>query len=156
VAHELGHLALRHVTEGDALVDEALQEPVAQAQLGPTEAPEERAANEFAVELLCGRPCVRYQATGRWPDARTLARDALRIGEREAIDPGHVVLNYARNMGSFYPVANAALNELPSTPTAQEILRERLAKYLDWSALPRESAEYLARLSGLESSAPPP
>jgi Zn-dependent peptidase ImmA (M78 family) len=143
LAHELGHVALGHLRESmPVVVDEDVRHSDAD--------PDERAANRFACELLAGRPDLAVSAPGRWPDATTLAREALRIGESEQIDPGHVVLNYAYSMGpTFFAVANAALQRLSPSDDGRAILRKKLADSLEWSQLPADAAEFLARMTGI-------
>lgn len=98
LAHELGHLVLGHVPEDGALLDEHIDKDSTDS--------EEEQANAFAVELLTGASGRRFVATGRWPNARALVESARAIGQRQMIDPGHVVLNYAHSMGPsfFQPV----------------------------------------------------
>ena len=141
LAHELGHLALGHVEEGGALLDERVDEANRIDD-------EEAAANRFAVELLCGDEATGFTATGRWPNAPALAREAQRIGSANAIDPGHVVLNYAHSMGGgeFFAVANAALRRLEPNADAPGFLRRELADQLDWNQLPADAAAYLLRV----------
>jgi Zn-dependent peptidase ImmA (M78 family) len=137
VAHELGHLCLGHVADGTLLVDQKISQV--------TDDNEERAANAFALELLCGHSGMRFSAPGRWPKAESLAEQAQELGKRHRVDPGHVVLNYADSMGdSFWPVANAALKLLPA-PNALDTIRQFLARNLDWNRLDGEAAAFVSR-----------
>lgn len=140
LAHELGHLVLGHVPNDGALLDEHIEEVSADS--------EENEANAFAVELLTGISGRRFSAAGRWPNARALAESAREIGQRQMIDPGHVVLNYAHSMGpSFYPVGNAALQLLEPHADAVSLVRAVMAEHLDWSLLPEDSCEFLMRVT---------
>lgn len=140
LAHELGHIACGHVADGGMLVDEKVDSSDADG--------EERQANEYAAELLTGRPPRRFHATGRWPSAANLSADALAAGAAHQIDPGHVVLNYANTMGpGFYAVANAALKQLPPTQSAARQIHAAMAGQLDWSRLPEDSSEFLLRVT---------
>ena len=146
LAHELGHIALDHVSDGSVLVDERVDKKSVDA--------EEQAANEYAGELLCGKPIKRFIAQDRWPNASELALQAQRLGKQYQIDPGHVVLNYADAMGkSFFPVGNAALRVLNQSVDAVEMIKRNAAENLDWSALPSDEAEFVTRMTGLEKSA---
>lgn len=139
LAHELGHLALGHVSEEGVLIDQDIDNNESDA--------EEQEANRFAVTLLTSKPDCRFVASGRWPNAEALAKDAHVIGAERHIDPGHVVLNYAHSMGpTFWGVANGALKILEPRANAPALIRRHLARRLDWSALPKESAEFLARV----------
>ena len=145
LAHELGHIACGHVTEGAVLVDDKVEASAADD--------EERQANEYAAELLTGRPPKRFHAAGRWPSAEKLAAHAVEIGRSQQIDPGHVVLNYANTMGArFYPVANAALGRLDPAADAARLIRRVMADRLDWSSLPEDSSEFLMRVTGGRAS----
>lgn len=140
LAHELGHVALRHVTGDSVLIDDQVHEDA--------DDPEERDANAYAIELLTGGSRTQFMPTGRWPNADGLAAEAVRIGGVRGIHPGHIVLNYAHSMGaSFFPVANQALKLLEPAPDAIGQTRAKMAAELDWSALPTDTAEFLARVT---------
>lgn len=144
LAHELGHIALGHIPEGGALIDEDVD----------TNEPdvEEDQANAFAIELLTGRKDSRFPTTARWPNAQTLAKRARELGHQFKIDPGHIVLSYAHTMGgNFFQVANAALALLEPKREALGIVRRKLAEHLDWSSLPEDSSEFLMRVSQAEN-----
>jgi hypothetical protein len=140
LAHELGHVACGHVPEDGALLDERPQENE------PDD--EERQANQFGVELLTGKATTGIRAYDRWPNMRELAELATRYGQRNGIDPGHVVLNYAHTMGNgFFPVARGALGRLYPNVDAMEMVRNRLAANLDWERLPEDSSDFLMRIA---------
>lgn len=140
LAHELGHLALGHVPEGGALIDQGLHDDDPDS--------EERQANSFATELLTGSPDQRFVAAGRWLNAVDLAKEARAIGRQMMIDPGHVALNYAHSMGnSFYTVGNAALRHLEPHRDAVSTIRAKMAENLDWSLLPEDSCDFLMRVT---------
>ncbi|MCY2965389.1 MAG: ImmA/IrrE family metallo-endopeptidase [Planctomycetota bacterium] len=140
LAHELGHLALGHIPQDGTLIDDHVDESG-----GDTE---ERDANAFAIELLAGNSERRYAAGGRWPNAAQLADVALQLGRRQMVDPGHIALNYAHSMGKeFFPVGRAALNILAPNSNAIALVRDRLAASLDWSLIPEDSSEFLARVT---------
>ena len=87
-------------------------------------------------------------ATNRWPNAQVLAKNAISIGQRDLVDPGHIVLNYANSMGpSFFPVARAALRLIEPHADAVRLIRERMAENMDWSQLPEDSCEFLMRVT---------
>lgn len=140
LAHELGHIALCHISDDGALLDDHVDEA--------SQDDEEMQANTFAVELLTGRPDCRFVPSGPWPNARELAEDARQLGRQRMIDPGHIVLNYAHAMGnSFFAVGNAALKVLDPHADAVGLVRTKLAECLDWSRLPEDSSEFLMRVT---------
>lgn len=143
LAHELGHLYHGHVPANGALLDETV--------LGNEPDAEESQADQYAIELLTGKATACFQTEGRWPNAKTLAEQAREYGERNQIDPGHVVLNCARNIGGgFWGIANAALNILDPQADAIGAISERLAANLDWERLPEDSSEFLMRITRQE------
>jgi hypothetical protein len=143
LAHELGHIACGHLSEDGVLLDQDVDKNERDV--------EEDQANAFAIELLTGEPEFRVFTSGRWPNAKDLARIARQLGTKHRIDPGHVVLKYAHTMGSgFWPVANAALKLLESKADAPALIRDTLAGNLDWASLPRDSSKFLMRVSTAE------
>lgn len=143
LAHELGHIALGHITDDGVLIDESMQHNVRDQ--------EEDTANAFAIELLTGNADCRFGTSGRWPNSHQLAQMARETGRQLRIDPGHIVLNYAHTMGrGFFPVASAALGVLEPRKDALRMVRQKMAEHLDWSSLPEDSSEFLMRVSQTE------
>jgi hypothetical protein len=69
LAHELGHIANRHIASNGALIDDLIDEASADI--------EEQQANALAVELLTGSPTKTFVAAGRWPNATDLVSVAV-------------------------------------------------------------------------------
>jgi hypothetical protein len=103
VAHELGHIALAHLSKGEVTIDPKVE-------LDSTER-HEAEANAFAVELLSGHPDLSFKPGTRTMNARQLAESAISIGRELRIDPGFLILSYSRSKG-YYALAGAALNAL--------------------------------------------
>ncbi|MBX3269798.1 MAG: ImmA/IrrE family metallo-endopeptidase [Sandaracinaceae bacterium] len=141
LAHELGHICLGHVEANGVLTDANVD--------ADSEDDEEKAANEFAVELLTGSARRTWRATGTWPNARDLARYAIHHGRQHQIDPGHIALSYANNK-NFYPVAVAALKLIEPKPRGGRTIDDIMAERLDWSRLPEEASEFLMRMTQIE------
>jgi Zn-dependent peptidase ImmA (M78 family) len=115
LAHELGHVTLGHISEGQLLVDSKIDQD--------SEDEDEKAANRFALQLLTGDPDCRIVPTGRNLTGSELATAAQRFGTDRKVDPAHVALNYGYTQG-HWGVANLAVNELAGTSeTDQELLR---------------------------------
>ncbi len=144
LAHELGHIVGGHLSDGTVLVDQ---------DVGKNERDvEEDEANALALELLTGTSNYQVYTSGRWPNADELAEVAHELGKERHIDPGHIILNYAHTMGDrFWPVANAALKKLEPHANAPALVRSVLAGKLDWSALPKDSCEFMMRVTRHES-----
>ena len=138
LAHELGHLMLGHVGPGsEALVDTSLE---GEAGSGARE----READRFASEVLAG------SAEPRLPDlkedAAHLAATAVRSGPRRGIDPGVLVLIYARS-NSRWPVAQTALKHLDLHSGGRKRIAEHLRRHLVDANLLDDDDRFLAVLS---------
>jgi Zn-dependent peptidase ImmA (M78 family) len=138
LAHELGHIVRGHVNSDGVLVDE-------QVDRNSTDA-EEKTANAFALELLTGNPECQVFPVGSGVSARALARAADQTGVHEHIDPGHIVLNCAYQMGGdFFAVANAALKLLEPHADAVGLVRSRMIAHLDKAMLSEDTYEFILR-----------
>ncbi|MDD5322141.1 MAG: ImmA/IrrE family metallo-endopeptidase [Methylococcales bacterium] len=123
LAHELGHITLGHVTAEHSIVDQKID--------AEADDEDERAANRFALELLTGDPECKIVPTGRNLNRDELATAAIHYGEKNQIDPLHIVLNYAYSK-NHWGAANAAINQIAkNAPTDQEILRTALLQSLE-------------------------
>ncbi len=148
IAHEAGHVSLRHVDEdGQILIDEKVEndDTVVDA--------EEKAANAWASKLLCGDEKLKFHAPKFLPKAKQLAQEARVHGKNFKVDPGHVVLNYGNSMTdkhgeSFFAVANAAIKELDPHADAVGHLRSRMLANADLAALSDENAEFVQVMTG--------
>lgn len=118
LAHEIGHVTLGHVSEGELLVDSKIDQD--------SDDEDEKAANRFALELLTGDPDCRIVPAGRNLTGSELATAAKRFGTDRNVDPSHVALNYGHTQG-HWGVANLAVNELAGEEDAdQELIRKFL------------------------------
>lgn len=141
LAHELGHIVRGHVTKDGVLIDQEVD------RTRSTDS-EEQAANTFALELLSGHPMLEVIPVGDKPNARSLAHTALNAGTHERIDPGHLVLNCAYQMGgNFFAVANAALNLLEPHADAVGLVRSKMLAHLDKTKLPEDTYEFILRVA---------
>jgi Zn-dependent peptidase ImmA (M78 family) len=148
LAHELGHLANRHLTEvdGQAIVDEAVNKDASIADL------QEREANGYALQLLTAKQ-NGLQISGTIRKAPDLATAAINYGKANSISPGHVILNAVSNTRihgqPLFALGRAALKLLPGeivSGTTSDLSRAAARKYLDLDALGYDSVEYLEKL----------
>lgn len=145
LAHEIGHLVLRHLTAGSVLVDEEIDRQSTDR--------EEQEANAFALELLTGNSQCQVFPVGASASARALAKAAKEAGTAEHIDPGHLILNCAFQMGgNFFAIANAALALIEPNACAPEVLRSYSVANLDKAKLPEETYEFLLRVTKAEDA----
>ena len=149
LAHELGHIGSGHVGPNQTLVDSDVVKTEAQD-------PEEEQANAYATSLLRGTGATMVQR--RLMTAETLLVRARELGVAQKIDPGHLILSYAREKGAkdkagrnFWPVANSALKLLSPGSDGPQVMRQKVLQHLDWSAFSDDVAEYIRRMTDLES-----
>lgn len=137
LAHELGHLMLGHVQPGSPLLaDENLERIINDD--------DERAADEFACELLTGNqsPSLQRQYGLTAPKLAQRARD---FGARHRVDPGMVALIYGRS-ADRWAVAEAALKQLGLTRGARAILQSALAERWSDDDLTDTQAHFVEQL----------
>jgi hypothetical protein len=145
LTHELGHIVQGHVSRDGVLVDELVDRS--------SRDKEEKAANAFALELLTGAPELRVLPMGPGRSARGLARAALDACVHEQIDPSHIVLNCAYQMGGdFFALANAALRLLEPHTDAVALVRSRMIAYLDKTKLPKDVYDFILRVTRASQS----
>jgi hypothetical protein len=155
LAHELGHHACGHLPTDGVIADEGVEglasgadESGADGQGGAVNDADERQANDFAFELLGGRPPRRLPLVGNWK-APALAERARVLGNAAQVDAGHLALVYAMQMNRA-PLGRAAINLLGPRENAIEMIRSRLIEHVDGSALSEEKRDLLGRLTGVD------
>ena len=137
LAHELGHILLRHLEGSQALID--LEDPATAAD-GDVQ---ENEADAFALTLLTGSAKPDIQTNVDRFNAPTLAGAVLDAGPRHRIEPGTLALCLAYHRDAW-PTANAALRFIYTErkPVWREI--NGIADMeIDWDGLGHESAHYL-------------
>jgi hypothetical protein len=140
LAHELGHIVLGHITGDGTLLDEEVD------RNNPDR--EEQEANRFALELLTGIPDCEVIPVGPGVGARSLAKAAFKAGAQERIDPGHIILNSANQVGgNFYAVASAALRLLEPGADAPQLIRTQMLAHLDRTKLSEDTFEFILRVT---------
>lgn len=144
LAHELGHLALRHLDECETISDEEIMPD-------DLEDSDEGEANEFAAELILGEPDKIYY----FPQSMTaelLAHSATEKAKRDQNDPGAIAWNYGWYRKSHFPVARKAAGILELGTNALELVNQHLNKQLDWECLSDSNQEYLALALNLDDA----
>ena len=124
LAHELGHLAAGHVVDGGAIVDES-------DATDPNDI-EEAAADGYGLELLGGET-AEVQVVGD-VNSPSLAATALAMGRNLRIDPGHLILRYARATNNW-ELAQAALARLEADADVAATVNTVAARFIDFSLL---------------------
>lgn len=138
LAHELGHLFRDHVRPGDPpLVDGDI------AQVDDDQ--QEREADEFACQVLTGSSTLPLK-TDDDIDADDLAERSKRYGEDRGIDPGTVILCYARS-NDRWAVAQLALKHLGLNEGAHRIIAAEVHRHLKDVDIPEATERFLEILS---------
>ena len=143
LAHELGHIVCGHLKDEEPRVDEVVELT--------DEDKEEQEANAFAVELLTGDAESEFGSSNNLTAAQLL-RAARDYGKENQIDPGVIVLNYARTKG-HYGAAMIALKSIEPNAEAPSTVRTKMCDQLDWEKLPEESEAFLMRITGANAQA---
>ena len=151
VAHELGHIALGHLTEDGALVDEAVEAVEETLRRQDTDA-EEQAADAFALNVLRGNTIIPEVASlGVTP--ATLAARSLLASRDSAIDPAHIVLSYAHNSRDW-KTATQAMRFLPGAIDAPSVLHRVFQEEAEATTLSQDDRDYLAQMQGTGPATP--
>lgn len=143
LAHELGHIIKGHI-QGASIVDEEIRlESIDN---------EEIEANEFAVEILLGKPDMGYY-TPRVFNGSRLATYAQQNSIRDNAAPGVVVLNYAwskatravkkKELQIIWATAFKALKIIEGDADAPTHINRYVRTYLDLDKLDEDSQDYL-------------
>lgn len=137
LAHEIGHVALGHLGEGD-LLDVKIG--------GGSEEKEETEANDFANSLVYGESGPFFSAYRL--KGEIVARDARNLAVSAQVSPGSIALSYGFRMDAWGP-AQKALKILEGDQDGPLTLREALGARVDLDALSEEDRHLLVQVTGL-------
>jgi hypothetical protein len=147
IAHEIGHCALGHIEPDEILIDEALGEQ-SYALDDPDE--EEQAADRFAITLLNGRENATYGSGTANMSARGLVEASVNYGKANHVDPGHVVLNFAKH-NNAWPLGMAAIKMLQAgAAPAGAVVNNLLWRCIRADVLPDDTTALLRRVAPAE------
>lgn len=143
LAHELGHIALGHVREGQAVVD------LESAGLAsPRDDPEENGADTFALELLTGDTSLLVLPKWDGYSAKGLARAAVDSASQLRIEPGTLALCFGYSTGDW-ATANAAMKSIYEMRKPVWVEINKLAlDHLDLNLIPHDARSYLSAALG--------
>ncbi|MCU7872089.1 MAG: hypothetical protein KZQ91_05030 [Candidatus Thiodiazotropha sp. (ex Lucinoma borealis)] len=143
LAHEIGHIALGHVTDDGGLVDmEDTAEHV------NSDDPEETAADRYALELLTGDPNFDVVKQGQGHNPKQLALESLQKGPQSQIEPGTLALCYGHTTGEW-GTAQAALSHIYSKPIpVWEVVNMIANQQIHWDALNDENTSFVKAVMG--------
>lgn len=138
LAHELGHVILKHVDLDGILIDDKVDVE--------SQEEEEIAANQFAIELLTGSPNTHYKPTGRWLKSSVLAKAAARKSQEDHVDPGHIVLSYAHYL-DHWGAGMGALKLLEPKANAPKLVDDYMRSKINKDMIPEDSYNYLLKIT---------
>lgn len=143
LAHEIGHIALRHVPPDDILVD---AEDPGSVSLRDEE---ETAADRYALEVLMGSPDPDIRVNFKTFNHVELAEVAIRSGPEYGIDPGTLALAVAYRRNAW-PIAMAAMQIIQPQPVVVSDLVNKVAStQLKLDRLGSDSAVFIERTLGI-------
>lgn len=144
LAHEIGHLALGHVRDENALVD------LADPAMANDRDLEEEQADEFALTLLTGSSKPDITTELERYDAPTLAGAVLRAGPQYRIEPGTLALCVGHAQRNW-PVVMSALGFIYEQPIHVWRAVNGLAQSeLSWPAFVEDDKDFLRALLQLD------
>lgn len=143
LAHEIGHIALGHLAESQAIVDMGDYSDNPEA-----EDPEENQADRFALELLTGSPAPQILPSGRGKNSHQLASECLRVSSQYRIEPGTLALCYGYSTKQW-SIANRALDYIYNQKLdAWKIINAHANKELTWGNLTDDNENYIRAIIG--------
>lgn len=149
LAHEMGHIFHQHLKFGQLLVDEKIDDNLADLD------EQEKQANLFAVRLLTERDSG-FHSNGKWLKSEKLAEDAKSLGEQLKIDTGHIILNWAHTEtrkaknSNLWGIAYRALNITYPHSEWQKTIHELFLTNIDESEAQGDQLDYLYKLMNIE------
>lgn len=130
IAHELGHISLRHISDGTILADEVLSSIDESLEESDLRDQEEYQADEFALHLLRGLDNDIELDVSILSSASELALAAMERSIKSNIDPGHIILSHAHRTRDW-STASLAHRFLPADLDSVEVLSKHYQMYLE-------------------------
>jgi hypothetical protein len=146
VAHELGHIALGHLSTNPAVVD--ADDPL---RADDKSDPEEVAADRYALELLTGEPEPRVITEAKQFVAAALAKAAVESSEELQIEPGTLALCFGHSTGRWDKTVAALKRIYPQNQDVAPYINKVAVGQLMRQRLPDDADEYLRAALGLSA-----
>ena len=143
LAHELGHIALGHLQEGNALID--LTDPL---ESGEDADEEERAADRFALELLTGTPEPTVSTQTRHFTAEQLAQNLLATGQKIQIEPGTLALCFGHTTGNWAKAYGAMKHIYTDSHHVWLEINRIAQRQLHWPAVSEDMGLFIRAVIG--------
>lgn len=151
LAHELAHICLGHVSQTGVLIDEGLHTITDAIDGAPMESQdnEEKQADQFALTFLRNGASATLRGGARFTSASELAGAAALEGAARGIDPGHLVMSYAKEHEDWR-IGNLATSYFPDSNTANAVLRQSFRAQARLDRLTDENRDYLLEVQGFQ------
>lgn len=149
LAHELGHILKGHLGADGVLIDEDMAEvtdSLIEVSSQRKDA-EEKEADAFALSLIRNGHSKPLASVGRLSSGTALAAKAVVLGRELGIDPGHLILSYAKEHNDWAR-ANQALGYSPSRTSAIGVVEQYFLDGISLDELSGENKEYLLTIQG--------
>ncbi|MFJ2485059.1 ImmA/IrrE family metallo-endopeptidase [Pseudomonas sp. NPDC087639] len=149
LAHELGHIISGHLGDNGILIDEDIAE-VTDTLIESNNRrkdTEEREADAFALAVIRNGHSNPLSAIGRLGSSTALAAKAAVLGQQLGIDPGHLILSYAKEHNDWAR-ANQALEYSPTQSSAIDVIGRYFREGVSLEALSEENQAYLLSIQG--------
>lgn len=149
LCHEIGHIQCGHITGDGVLVDGDISDVTETIESDKTlgQDNEEKQADSFALNLIRGDAKALIESLGWHTTPASLAMSAFSLGNELSIDPGHLILSYAKETNNW-PLASSALAFDPDATGAFEIMRNTFLLNTEPSSLSDENRDYLLTAQG--------
>lgn len=142
VAHELGHIALGHLKNTEALID--LQDPLEADENDE----EELAADRYALELLTGRPEPVVEVGAKRFTAAQLGRNLLQSSQGLRVEPGTLALCFGHSTGDWAKAYGSMGTIYTNKQQVWTEVNRLAAKQLEWSAMTDDIAMFMRAVMG--------
>jgi len=143
LAHELGHVALGHLSKDSAIVD--LE---SSALAAPGEDPDEVSTDRFALQLLTGLEEPKVLSKSKSYNANQLAHAVLNASTELRIEPGTLALCFGYSTGQWLKT-NAAIKRVYSSPRpVWSEINKVAADHLDLNRIPDDARSYVRAALG--------
>ncbi|MDO9179504.1 MAG: ImmA/IrrE family metallo-endopeptidase [Agitococcus sp.] len=153
LAHELGHITLGHINKDDILIDEDIAE-VTESLEGRRIAEqdiEEKEADNFALQLIRGYVSLEFRRLfSTMASGAVLAVEAMRLGTQHQIDPGHLLLSWAKETGQWAS-ASKAIAFLINSDGAMKTMHSFFLQYANLECLSDENRSFLMSVQGFQA-----
>ncbi len=135
IAHELGHIASKHVADAAALVD--VEDPLRSSDKDD----EERGADAYALEVLTGNAAPVIEPTATKFSATQVAHAVRTAGPKLRVDPGVLALCLGHSRATWREVFGAL--KILGDADVGSLINDAARGQLDWSALTLDSRTFL-------------